>query len=198
MKEVYLSILRNKETGAAGFRRASDQLAKLLCADTLVKLIGERITVETPVGVARGFRAPEDIMVAPILRSGLALLPAFLEALPDVIVGIVGLERDEKTAAARVYYQKFPKELPVKAIILDPMLATGGSACQAVDFLKCRGYNPNNIYFAGVIAAQEGFDRLAQAIPNVNITIVAIDPKLNSKKYIVPGLGDYGDRYFGT
>ena len=198
MKEILLSVLRDKNTSTAMFRRASDQIAHVLCAETLSKLTVGEIGIETPVGKAIGVPMPKDIMVVPIMRAGLPLLPAFTQVLPDIPVGITGIERDENTASPRAYYKKFPKDLPERAVILDPMLATGGSACLAVDFLLDAGYSPEAIYFTGVLAAREGLERLVQVIPQSNITVVAVDPELDNRKYIVPGLGDYGDRYYGT
>ncbi len=198
MKEILLSVLRDKNTSIAMFRRTSDQIAHVLCAETLSKLTGEEIGIETPVGKAIGVPMPKDIMVVPIMRAALPLLPAFTQVLPNSPVGITGIERDETTAAPRAYYKKFPKYLPDRAVILDPMLATGGSACLAVDFLLQAGYSPETIYFTGVLAAREGLERLAQVIPQSHITLVAVDPELDKRKYIVPGLGDYGDRYYGT
>ena len=198
MKEFLLSVLRDKNTTTAKFRSASDQIAHVLCAETLSKLTDGEIGIETPVGKAIGMPMPKDLMVVPIMRAALPLLPAFTQVLPDIPVGFTGIERDETTASPRAYYKKFPQYLPNRAVILDPMLATGGSACLAVDFLLDAGYSPEAIYFTGVLAAREGLERLALVIPQSNITVVAVDPELDSRKYIVPGLGDYGDRYYGT
>ena len=198
MKEILLTVLRDKNTSTAEFRRASDQLAHLLCAETLSKLADREVGIQPPLGKANGVPMPQGIMVVPIMRAALALLPAFTQVLPEITVGIVGIERDEETASPHAYYKKFPKILPSKAIILDPMLATGGSAWLTVEFLVDAGYGPEAIYFTGVLAAREGFERLALVIPESNITVVAVDPKLDNEKYIVPGLGDYGDRYYGT
>ncbi|TSC68873.1 MAG: uracil phosphoribosyltransferase [Parcubacteria group bacterium Gr01-1014_66] len=198
MKELYLSALRNRETKTDEFRRASDQLAQLLCAETQAKLADSRIEIQTPVGTTMGIAVSNSIMVVSILRAGLALLPAFTHAIPNLPVGLLGLERDEETAQARVYYKKFPRKISRRAVILDPMLATGGSACMAVEVLIQAGYTREQIYFTGVVAAYEGFNRLAAVIPIKNIVVGAVDPALNAQKYIVPGLGDYGDRYFGT
>ncbi len=198
MKEILLSVLRDKNTSTAEFRKASDQLAHLLCAETLSKLAYGKVGIQTPLGKAIGVSMPKGMMVVPIMRAALALLPAFTQVLPEIPVGITGIERDEETASPHAYYKKFPKILPSRAVILDPMLATGGSACLAVEFLLNAGYRPEAIYFTGVLAAREGFERLARVIPQSNITIVAVDPELDNKKYIVPGLGDYGDRYYGT
>ena len=198
MKEILLSVLRDKNTSTAQFRQASDQIAHVLCAETLSKLSDGEMAIQTPLGRANGVPMPGSMMVVPIMRAALPLLPAFTQMLPDMPVGFTGIERDEETALPRVFYKKFPKNLPDRAVILDPMLATGGSACLAVEFLFDAGYEPEAIYFTGVLAARDGYDRLAGAIPRSNITVVAIDPELNDKKYIVPGLGDYGDRYYGT
>ncbi len=132
MKEILLSVLRDKNTSIAMFRRTSDQIAHVLCAETLSKLTGGEIGIETPVGKAIGVPMPKDIMLVPIMRAALPLLPAFTQVLPDIPVGITGIERDESTTLPRAFYKKFPKCLPDRAVILDPMLATGGSACLAV------------------------------------------------------------------
>jgi uracil phosphoribosyltransferase len=198
MKETCLSVLRDRHTNVAEFRRNSDQLARSLAAETLVKLPTGRRETETPLGHATGKAPPDDVMVVVILRAALALLGPFTEAIPGLPVGFIGIERDELTARPSSYYQKFPRFLPGRAILLDPMLATGGSAGLAVAALRQLGYSPESIYFTGVIAAQEGFRSLSQLIPPAHITVAAIDPALDHRKYIVPGLGDYGDRYFGT
>ena len=198
MKEILLSVLRDKDSTTAAFRRASDQLAPLLCAEALSKLAIGRVDIQTPVGAATGVPLPRDIMAVPIIRAGLALLPAFTRMMPEAPVGSIGIERDEATALPRVYYKKFPKSLPGKVVILDPMLATGGSAGLVVEMLTGQGLDAKDIHFVGVVAAQEGFRRLSGMIPEGNITVAAIDPGLDDRKFIVPGLGDYGDRYFGT
>lgn len=198
MKDVLLSVLREKTTGTADFRRASDQIAHLVSAETLAKLATFVSGIETPVGTASGSARPRDVMFVPIVRAALAILPAFIDLVPDAPVAFLGIERDEGTALPSIYYRKFPQTLPNRAVIIDPMLATGGSAVMAVEILVDQGLDSENIYFTGVIAAQHGLDVLSQKIPNSNITIAAVDPDLNEKKYIVPGLGDYGDRYYGT
>ena len=198
MKDALITILRNRNTGTAEFRKASDLLAQILCAETFAKLTNTEISVETPVGKASGLSMPDDIMVVPILRAALALLPAFMQMMPDVPVGMLGIARDERTAQASEYYRKLPANLPNRAVILDPMLGTGGSVSIAVNILVSEGYKAEDIYFTGVVAVHEGLDRLAEAIPLSNITVAVIDVELNEQKYIVPGLGDYGDRYFGT
>lgn len=154
--------------------------------------------VTTPIGKGKGVQLQTQVMCVPIYRAGQALVPAFLEVIPEASVGSLLIQRDEKTALPNLIYQKFPAILPPYAIILDPMLATAGSAVMAVEILKQKGYDPTKIYYVGVIASQEGFDRLAQWIPKENITICELDPHLTPQKFIDPGLGDFGDRYFGT
>ena len=198
MKDILLSVLRDKNTGTADFRRASDQLAHLVSAETLAKLGTSIDGIETPIGTASGYSRPGDVMLVPIVRAALSILPAFLAMVPAAPVAFLGIERDESTALPNIYYRKFPQTLPRNAVIIDPMLATGGSAMMAVDILAAQGLEFENIYFTGVVAAKHGLDALAGKIPHSNITVVAVDPDLNDKKYIVPGLGDYGDRYYGT
>lgn len=193
-----LSTLRDRNTATAEFRRASDLLAPLLCAKALDKLADAPTAIETPLGAAPGLEMPRDILLVPVLRAGLALLPAFMRALPESPVAMLGVQRDEATAQPLEYYSKLPDRLPGRAIILDPMLATAGTACLAAGKLLDAGLRSQSIYYAGVIAAQEGLERLARLIPSDNITVVAVDPHLDRRKFIVPGLGDYGDRYFGT
>lgn len=187
-REELLARLRDRDVGTAEFRAASDGLARLLRAEAVGRIGGE--------GDGR------DTLLAPVMRAGLALLPAFMEALPSARVGIVGVERDELTATPRLYYEKLPvgmaDALPAKAVILDPMLATAGSACYVAGLLIGRGMRAEDVHFVGVLAAQEGLDRLASVVPRGNITLAAVDPGLDARKFIAPGIGDYGDRYFGT
>lgn len=198
MKQHLLSIMRDKRTDSAEFRRASDALAPLVCAEAFAKLPHATRPVVTPVGVAQGVSISSEIMVVPILRSGLTFLPAVKKLMPGVSLGVLGMKRDEKTAEAHAYYKGFPKTLPRRAMILDHMFATGGSAMLALDELFTNsGYKADHVYFCGTVAAPEGVARLAERIPRKNITVVAVDERLNDKKYIVPGLGDFGDRYFG-
>ncbi len=178
-----LSTLRDRTTATADFRRTSDELARLLCAETLDRLSED---------------GADALMLVPVLRAGLALLPAFTAAVPGAPVAFIGIARDEETAQPDLYYTRFPDVLPSKALIIDPMLATAGTACLVAELLMREGYSADNIHFVGVLAAREGVDRLAEAIPRDNISVVAVDPELDARKFIVPGIGDYGDRYFGT
>ena len=190
MKQALLLALRDRSAPTSEFRRASDEIARLLCDETMQKLgCEESATALTPSG---------GVMIVPILRAALSLLPAFTSMMPEAPVGIVGVERDESTALPRLYYKKFPSGLPRRAIILDPMLATGGTACLAAELLIREGLEADDIYFSGVLAAPEGLDSLSAIIPRSNITLVAVDNGLDTQKFIVPGLGDYGDRYYGT
>ena len=185
MKANLLSILRDRTSETADFRRASDALARLLCADAL-----QRLNLRAADGSA--------LMIVPVLRAGLALLPAFTSALPDAPVAFVGIARDEETAQPDLYYTRFPALMPPTALIIDPMLATAGTACLVAELLMREGYSPDEIHYAGVLAARAGMERLAGVVPRGNISVVAVDPELDARKFIVPGIGDYGDRYFGT
>lgn len=197
-KQRYLHLLRDKNTDTRTFRWASDNLARILCSEALAKLPHFEEEVETPVGTAKGPRFGNNLMVVPIYRAGQSLVQAFFDAVPGVAVGSLLIQRNEETAQPELYYKKLADPLPKNVLILDPMLATAGTAVMAAKILCEEGYDCKTIHFMGVIAAQAGYDRLATIIHEENITIAAIDPDLNDKKYIVPGLGDYGDRYFGT
>lgn len=199
MKDVLLTILRNRHTSTDEFRRASDLLSHILCAEVVSKLADALVRIETPLDETNGVALPDDVMLVPVIRAAMAILPAFTEMLPGAPVGIVGVERDEETARPNLYYKKFPRELPRRAVIIDPMLGTAGTATLTARLLIEDGIEPDNIHFAGVLAAPEGIDRLAETIPCSNITVLAVDPDgLNAQYFITPGLGDYGDRYYGT
>ena len=141
---------------------------------------------------------PSDVMIVPVMRAAMAIVPAFVKLIPDAPVGIVGVERDEETSKPHLYYNKLPEVLPKRAIIVDPMLATGGTARLVAEMLVEMGCSRSDIYFMGVLAAPEGMNRLSESIPRDNIVVVAVDQGLDDRNFIVPGLGDYGDRYFGT
>ena len=200
MKEILLTTLRDKNTSTAEFRRASDKLSYILCAEVISKLADRRVRIETPLDEIDGVVLPDDVMLVPIMRAAMAILPAFTDMLPDAPVGIVGVARDEETASPSLYYKKLPAaQLPRRAVIVDPMLGTAGTSMLTAQLLIEEGIEPDNIHFAGVLAAPEGIDRLAATIPRSNITVLAVDPEgLNSQHFITPGLGDFGDRYYGT
>ena len=191
-RETLLAALRDRDSGAAAFRRASDGMARLMCAETVEKLLARGVSAGDVAALSR------EVMLVPILRAGLALLPAFNQVLADSPVAMLGMARDETTAQAQVYYQKFPAHLPARALVLDPMLATGGSAVLAVGLLLKRGYRAEDVFYTGVLAAPEGWEKLRELIPEENMTVAAVDLGLDERKFIVPGLGDYGDRYWGT
>lgn len=193
-----LSILRDKDTSLEEFRSASDQLCQVLISESLNDLPLKETTIETPLEQTTiKILDIQDIVIIPILRAGIAMLSSAMKALPKAKVGFVGLERDETTAIAREYYYKIPKITENTIVLItDPMLATGGSIVHLLERLK--ETPAKEIRVVSVIAAPEGIEKITSAFPDVKIITTAIDSHLNSQKYIVPGLGDYGDRYFGT
>ncbi len=198
-EQELLSVLRDRSASTATFRSASDRLARLISARFLSRL-EENASPGTccPRGVTSDTEEYADVLIVPVMRAGLALVPAFTELLTGAPVGMVGIQRDEDTAEPGLYYEKLPDVPPARALIIDPMLATGGSACLVAGLLAGRGYESGNIYFVGVLAAPEGMDRLSQVIPRSNIVVAAVDQGLDDNYFIVPGLGDYGDRYYGS
>lgn len=195
--QAALTILRAQTTGAADFRENSVRLAALLVAEALRELSTHTVSVETPLALAVGRKLARPVCLVPVLRAGLALLEPARELLPNAAVGFIGLERDEETAVARAYYQKLPQNLSEHHVmLLDPMLATGGSMSDSVIALREAG--AETITVVCVVAAPEGIARLRATAPGIRIIAAAVDDRLDEKAYIVPGLGDYGDRYFGT
>lgn len=191
-----LTLLRDKETGSLAFRQASKALATILILEATRSMPTELVTVETPIQATEQPALGQGLAVIPILRAGLGMLESSLELFPDVAVGYIGLERDETTARAASYYCKLPSLAGRYTVCVDPMLATGGSANAALEMCKERGANP--LVYCCVIAAPEGIDAVEAAHPDVPIVACAVDECLNDKRYIVPGLGDFGDRLFGT
>jgi uracil phosphoribosyltransferase len=193
----YLTRLRDKDTRPDEFREMSDKIITLLLYEATRDLRTRKFTFATPLENTEGEAIADRVVAVPILRAGLGLLGPVLELLPQVTVGYIGLERDERTAIASRYYVKLPPDIAGKAVmILDPMLATGGTAAKAVDLLK--EYQPASVRLVCVVAAPEGIQALQQAHPDVQVFAAARDRQLNAQKYILPGLGDYGDRLFGT
>jgi uracil phosphoribosyltransferase len=179
--------LRDVNTETEEFRRIANRISVLLVAEALRDLPTERATAQTPL----------DVVVVPVLRAGLGMLDAVLELLPAARVGHIGLQRDESTAVASQYYAKLPDNLPSSYVVLvDPMLATGGSAVAALDVLKKAG--ATNIRIVCIVAAPEGIALVEKTHPDVEIYTPVVDKGLNAQKYIVPGLGDFGDRLYGT
>ena len=191
-----LARLRDRSTDHEEFRVLARKLIALLLYEATADLPVRRTTVQTPLKEAPATYVEREVVAIPVLRAGLGLLGPVLELLPNVSVGYIGLERDEETAVARIYYQKLPKLAGKVPLLLDPMLATGGSAAQALDMIKAAGgRDPRMIC---VVAAPEGVKVLEERHPEVHIYTAALDDGLNDKAFIVPGLGDFGDRLFGT
>jgi uracil phosphoribosyltransferase len=192
-----LASLRDKQTDAEEFRRIATRISVLLAVEAMRELPTTDITVETPLGPAAGRRAVRDIVVVPVLRAGLGMLDAVLELVPHARVGHIGLQRDELTAVASQYYSKLPTTLDrAWVIMIDPMLATGGSAVAALDLLA--GAGARQVRIVCIVAAPEGVALVERHHPDVHIYTPVVDRGLNEQKYIVPGLGDFGDRLYGT
>jgi uracil phosphoribosyltransferase len=192
-----LVSLRDQRTTPEHFRRAATRISVLLVAEALHDVPATDVTVDTPLGPAPGRRLGADVVVVPVLRAGLGMLDAVLELVPSARVGHIGLQRDEMTAVASQYYSKLPARLDSSYVLMiDPMLATGGSAVAALDLLASAG--AQTIRMICIVAAPEGVALVEQHHPKVEIYTPVVDRELNAHKYIVPGLGDFGDRLYGT
>ena len=199
MKEYFLTLLRDRKTGTAEFREAGRNLCSLIACEIASQVPLVHRAVETPLGSASGARPADRIILVPILRSGLALLSPFLTLFPEAAVGFLGIRRDEETALPSLYYENIPPLGATDRIhLLDPMLGTAGSATLALEKLRDRGAEMGRITLVAIIGSKEGVAVLRKKFPEVKLSIVAIDEALDGKKYIVPGLGDFGDRFFGT
>jgi uracil phosphoribosyltransferase len=195
--EDSLVHLRDVNTGVADFRRHARLLAQLLCCEATRDLALRPDAVQTPLEPTPVRRLAERVVLVPVLRSGLAMLETVGSLFPDARVGFVGLERDEQTAIARGYYQKLPQNLEgSQVMILEPMLATGGSALATLEIV--RGAGAESVRLVSVVAAPEGVAAVQGRFPETAIYTAVIDRGLNERKFILPGLGDFGDRYFGT
>lgn len=193
----HLTILRDVTTGAPAFRRACSGMTQVLVAEAAKSLKVDALRVQTPLEETGGGRIAGQVVFVPILRAGLGMLDPAMATIPGSSVGYIGLERNETTAVASCYYAKMPEiDSNSHVFVLDPMLATGGSAVQCVDQLKRIG--AGQITMICLIAAPEGIACLENAHPDVNILAGKIDRQLNEQKYILPGLGDFGDRLFNT
>ena len=193
-----LTILRNKETGSKQFRELVNEIAMLMCYEATRDLPLEEVEIETPVAKATVKRlSGRKLAIVPILRAGLGMMTGLQTLVPVAKVGHIGLYRDEKTHNPVVYYCKLPLDIQERLVIVtDPMLATGGSSCDAIRMLKDRGCR--NIRLMCLVGAPEGIERVQEEHPDVDIYLAAVDDHLNENAYIVPGLGDAGDRIFGT
>lgn len=193
-----VSRLRCIDTGSKEFRELVREISQLMCFEATRDLPLEDYELETPIGKATGKRiAGKNLSIVPILRAGLGMVDGMLDLVPTAKVGHTGLYRDPETLQPVEYYCKLPQDIQERDLfVLDPMLATGGSAVAAVQFIKDKG--AKNINFLCLIAAPEGLKCLQEAHPDVNIYVACLDEKLNDHGYIVPGLGDAGDRLFGT
>jgi uracil phosphoribosyltransferase len=189
--------LRDVRTQPPKFRRAANRISVLLAGEALRDVPHTATTVTTPLGPADGRIVSGDVVVVPVLRAGLGMLDAVLELLPKARVGHIGLQRDESTAIASQYYSKLPPRIEASYVLMiDPMLATGGSAVAAIDLIKAAGARV--IRMICIVAAPEGVALVNEHHPDVIVYTPVVDERLNAHKYIVPGLGDFGDRLYGT
>ena len=193
-----LTKLRDKNTGPKEFRELLSEISSLMLYEVTKNLPTKEVEVETPLGIAKGkVLDNKDLAIVPILRAGLVMADGMLQILPSAKVGHIGLYRDPETLKPIQYYTKLPEDIDKReVIVVDPMLATGGSAVAAISILKAKGVK--DIKFVCIISAPEGIETLRNSHPDVDIYTAAIDERLNDHGYIIPGLGDAGDRLFGT
>ena len=193
----HLVALRNPATRPPEFRRVIREVTRLLASEALADIPTRPVRVPTPLGTAQGREIAERVAIVPILRAGLGMADGLLEVIPDAQVWHIGLFRDEATLEPREYYNKLPRRLAADvAIVVDPMLATGGSAVRTCEIVRAAGIP--RIVFMAILAAPEGIARLGSEVPEVTIHVAVRDDGLNARGFIVPGLGDAGDRQFGT
>ena len=192
-----LSYMRKIETKTKDFRQNLDEIAGLMAYEVCRDFKTRDIEIETPITKCIGHELVNDIVLVPILRAGMGLVNGISNLIPTAKVGFVGLYRDEETLMPHTYFQKFPPNLEnAVSLVLDPMLATGGSAIAAIDLVKEKG--AKSIKLVCLVAAPEGVNAVLKAHPEVDIYVASLDERLNEQGYIVPGLGDAGDRIFGT
>lgn len=195
--EHKLGILRAKETKPFQFRMLIDEISSFLLFEATKDLCLKETQIQTPVANAKVKRLDEKIMICPILRAALGMLDSIFRLIPDASVGFLGFVRNEKTLKADFYFQKLPKDAKKRtAIVIDPMFATGGTAIEACNFLKSQGVK--KIKFISILAALQGLQKFSQMHDDVEVFVACIDEDLNEKGYIIPGLGDAGDRVFNT
>jgi uracil phosphoribosyltransferase len=192
-----LSVLRDRATGHGAFRQALFEASAIMAVEVARDQPVKEVAIETPLEMTRGLRIRDEVAVVPVLRAGLGMVEGFLRLLPDARVGHLGIQRDEEDHAPIDYYERLPPGLPdVRVYVLDPMLATGGSAVAALQHLKDSG--AQQLELVCLVAAPEGIEAVRSAHPDVRIWTAAIDRELDENAYIRPGLGDAGDRVFGT
>ncbi|MGA2280219.1 MAG: uracil phosphoribosyltransferase [Verrucomicrobiota bacterium] len=192
-----LTRLRDKRTQPQEFRRLLGEIASLMVYEATRSFATRPTSVQTPLAPACGFRIKRDVVLVPVLRAGLGMLDSILQLIPNARVGFIGLKREETTLRAQFYHKSLPKNLSrFEVILIDPMLATGGSAVAALDLLAEQG--AKQVRLVNLVAAPEGIRRVRKSYPQLPIFTAAIDRRLNHKGYILPGLGDVGDRLFGT
>ena len=192
-----LTRLRDGRTGPQEFRRVLSEVAALMLYEATRSFAVEPVSVKTPLALARGHRLRREVVLVPVLRAGLGMLDSILQLIPHARVGFIGLKREETTLRATSYHKSLPPDLtPFEVILIDPMLATGGSAVAAMDLLSELG--AKHVRMVNLVAAPEGIRRVRASYPDLPIFTAAVDRRLNEKGYILPGLGDAGDRLFGV
>ncbi|HHW99747.1 MAG TPA: uracil phosphoribosyltransferase [Acholeplasmataceae bacterium] len=192
-----LALIRDENTGTKDFRQTVSEIGMLMAYEVTRDLPTKKIRIKTPVDYADAYTLATDVVIIPILRAGLGMVDAITSLIPTAKVGHVGVYRNEETLQPHEYYAKFPSNISSsKVLIVDPMLATGGSVAHTIKLLKDRGVT--NISYVGLVGAPEGVKKIQAEHPDVDIYLAALDEKLNEKGYIVPGLGDCGDRLYGT
>ena len=196
--EHKMTILRDKKTPNSLFRQTMNETSYLIASEVLKFLPYKKVKVQTPLTKTVGKKLSQQIVLVPILRAGLGLLEGFVKFLPEVEKGHIGLYRDEQTYKPVEYLFKLPKTKNKKILVLDPMLATGNSSIAAIDLIKGKGVNLKDVFLISLLAAPEGLKNIQKKHKSLHIFTCKIDSKLNQKKFIVPGLGDAGDRYMGT
>jgi uracil phosphoribosyltransferase len=192
-----LTRLRDQRTQPQEFRRLLGEIAALMLYEATRSFAVKKVYVQTPLARTNGFQLEREVVLVPVLRAGLGMLDSILQLIPHARVGFIGLKREEKTLRAQFYHKSLPENLgDFETILIDPMLATGGSSVAAIDLLV--GQGAKNIRMVNLVAAPEGILTVQKKYPRVPIFTAAVDHKLNEKGFIVPGLGDAGDRLFGT